>query len=271
MSVETDAGLVQRQQSAFHGRYRHSGARMGVDHALHIDPGFVDRTVDHKAGAVDAVIGIRLPDDIPLDINLDQARCGDLPVKKPVEIDQQVIRIRNARRNVVVDQVRHAEVIDQTVAGGEIDTRPPFRVAHFTADGAEFRAVIHGSSVARVIGLAEAVTLIGDRKGSVLLGRHFDPVRFSIVRRGRLNARRSRRGRFHRLDRHHCVALIRQIGNEHSGLGVFLTAEQREMHLPEILETRRTVDRKHGEGFAALARAVVHDAHARPQRMVHDR
>ncbi len=36
----------------------------------------------------------------------------------------------HARRNVGVDQVGHAEVRDQAVAGGEVNTRLPFGIGH---------------------------------------------------------------------------------------------------------------------------------------------
>ena len=125
VAVEADRGLRQRQQPALHRRDRHAGARVGVQHAGNVRPRLVDRAVDHIAGVVDAVVGVGLADDVAVDIDLDQARRGDLLVEQPVEIDQQVLGAGNARRDVVVDQVGHAVGIDQPVAGREIDPGLP--------------------------------------------------------------------------------------------------------------------------------------------------
>ncbi len=63
----------------------------------------------------------------PSAIDLHQAGSGDLPVEQTIEIDQQIFRTRNAGGDVVIDEVGHAEGIDQAVAGGELDARLPFR------------------------------------------------------------------------------------------------------------------------------------------------
>ncbi len=125
MADEADRGLRQRQQAAFHRRHRDAGAGVGVQHACDLRPRLVDRAVDHVAGLVDAVVGVGLPDDLALDVDLHQARGGDLLVEQAVEIDQQVILgAGNARGDVVVDQVGHPVRVDQPVAGGEIDAAP---------------------------------------------------------------------------------------------------------------------------------------------------
>ena len=123
---EADRGLRQRQQPAFHRRHRHAGAGVGVQHAGDIRPRLVDRAVDHVARLVDAVVGVGLPDDLALDVDLHQARGGDLLVEQAVEVDQQVVLgARDARGDVVVDEVGHPVRVDQPVAGGEIDPRLP--------------------------------------------------------------------------------------------------------------------------------------------------
>ena len=68
MADETDRGLRQRQQPAFHRRHRHAGPRMRVQHTGDVRPRFVDGAVDHITGNVDAVIGIGLADDVALSI-----------------------------------------------------------------------------------------------------------------------------------------------------------------------------------------------------------
>src|SRR5262249_33958480 len=52
-----------------------------------------------------------------------------------------------------------------------------------------------------------------------------------------------------------------RVGDKHSRNGVLLAAQLREMHFPEILETRRRKHAFHCVRFAAFARTVVHDSH----------
>ena len=150
---ETDRGLRQRQEPARHRRHRHAGAGVGVQHALHFGPRLVDRAVDHVAGFVDAVVGVGLPDDVALYVDLDQARGGDLLVDHAVEVDEEMIlRARDARRDVIVDQVGHAVLVDQAIAGGEIDACLPFFRRDLCADRLEVGRVIHGSSSCLFVG-----------------------------------------------------------------------------------------------------------------------
>ena len=64
-----------------HRRNRHAGAGMGVQHAGNVRPRFMNGAVDHIAGNVDGVIGVRLADDVAFDIDLHQARGGDFLIK----------------------------------------------------------------------------------------------------------------------------------------------------------------------------------------------
>ena len=117
---------------------------MRVQHALHLGPGAMDGAVDHVARYVDAVIGVRLCDDVAFEVDLDQARCRDLLVEKTIEIDQQVVfAAGDARGDVVVDQIGHLEPVDQPVAGGEIDARLPLFVRDLVADRFEVGCVVH--------------------------------------------------------------------------------------------------------------------------------
>jgi len=105
----------------------------------------VDCAVDHVARFVDAVVGLGLPDDLALDVDLHQARCRDLLVEHAVKVDQQmVLAAGDARGDVVVDEVGHSVFVDQAVAGGEIDARLPLLGRHLGADRLEVGRVIHG-------------------------------------------------------------------------------------------------------------------------------
>src|SRR5215468_3078801 len=124
---------------------------MSVQHTLHLGPCLVDRAMDHIARYVDAVVGVGLPDDIAFNVDLDQARGRNLPVKEAVEIDQQMVgRARNARGDMIVDQIGHAVAVDQAIAGGEIEPRPPFLRRDLIADRLEIGCIVHDECVDRI-------------------------------------------------------------------------------------------------------------------------
>src|SRR2546429_813403 len=51
---------------------------------------------------------------------------------------------RNARRDMIVNEVGHTVCVDETIASGEIDTRLPFLGRHVAADRFELGRVVHG-------------------------------------------------------------------------------------------------------------------------------
>ena len=99
--------------------------------------------MDHVAGLVDAVVGVGLGKDFALDVDLHQARRGDLLVQQPVEVDQQVLGARDARGDVVVDQVGHLIAVDQPVARREFHAGLPFRIGNLAFERLEVGCVVH--------------------------------------------------------------------------------------------------------------------------------
>ena len=142
-AVKADAGLAQRQQPAFHRRHRHARPRVRVGDAVHIRPCLVDGAVNDVARHVDPVIGVRLPDDVPLHIDLGEAGGGDFLVGQPIEVDQQMLGAGDADGDVVVDQIRHVVHVHQPVAGGEIHPRLPFLGADLILDARKIGGVVH--------------------------------------------------------------------------------------------------------------------------------
>ena len=131
VAVEADRCLRQRQKAALHRRDGHAGARMRVQYAGNVGPRFVNSAVDYVTGLVDVVVGIGLPDDVAVDVDLHQARGCDLLVEQAVEIDQEVVLgAGNARRDVVIDEVGHPVFVYQAVAGREFKPRLPFFVGY---------------------------------------------------------------------------------------------------------------------------------------------
>src|ERR1700680_2583615 len=116
------------------------------------------------------------------------------------------------------------------------------------------------------VGLAEAVAGIGHRESAILLRRHLEIISGSIVlrrRRGWLALWR----RSERRDGHCGLRFIQQIRDEHSGHGVLLAAEQREVHLPDIGETGGTEKHLHRFGWSPFPSAIVHDRGTRMKRV----
>ena len=83
----------------------------------------VDRAVDHEARRVDRVRRLSRPSR-PCEVDLHQARRGDLVEDHPVRVDQEVVLgARHARGDVGEDEVVPAEMRDEAVARGEIDAQ----------------------------------------------------------------------------------------------------------------------------------------------------
>ena len=131
MARKSHGGLRQRHQALRQRAHGCPGAGVRVDDAFGIVPGAVHGAVDHIAGGIDRVVVIGLQDGLALEVDLDEARGGDLLIQHAVGIDQHVlVGTRHARRDVVVDEVRHAVERNKPVAGGEIDARAPFLGGH---------------------------------------------------------------------------------------------------------------------------------------------
>src|SRR5947208_10004037 len=120
--------LVERQQPRFLHRNGTPGDRVGVDHAVDVGAGHMDRAGDREAPAVE--LGIRALDRVPVDVELHQRGGGDLVVQHAESVDQEMIlRPRDPCGYPGIDQIRPAEQIDETIAGGEVDPRLPLRLA----------------------------------------------------------------------------------------------------------------------------------------------
>src|SRR5262245_59811813 len=98
---------------------------MGVDDAIDVVASGMDRAVNDEPGFVHG--SVWLLDEIAVEIDLDEVRSGHLLEQQPETVEQEMTWLaRNARRNVGVDQIGPAEMLDQPVARGEIDALLPF-------------------------------------------------------------------------------------------------------------------------------------------------
>jgi len=106
--------------------------------------------MDHEAGLVDAVAGAGIEHQLAVEIDFHQAGGDDLLIGVAVGIDEEVaVLARYAARDVVVDQVVHAEQRDEAVAGRDIHAHGPFLRADFAFQRNCFwmRKVGHGGSL----------------------------------------------------------------------------------------------------------------------------
>ena len=100
-----------------------------MKHAAGILAHFMDRGVNGEAGGVDAVVA--LGELVAVEVDLDEARCGDLVEHQAVWVDQEMmLRSRHPRGDVSVDQIVPAIIGDQTVARGKVDPLVPFGIRH---------------------------------------------------------------------------------------------------------------------------------------------
>src|ERR1019366_10496439 len=83
-------------------------------------PGRVDRAVDDEAGRV-RLVSAAVADDVPVQVDLDEAGRGDLVEPQAEGVDQEVVlRPGNPRGDVGVHEVVPAEQRAQLVGGGEV-------------------------------------------------------------------------------------------------------------------------------------------------------
>ena len=108
---------------------------MRVNDAAHVSARRMHGAVYHVTRGIDPIVRIRLQQNVAVDVDLDEARCGDLFVEIPIRVDQQlVLRAWNARGDVVVDHVRHAVHGHEPVACRKIDADLPLHLADLFAD-----------------------------------------------------------------------------------------------------------------------------------------
>src|SRR5262245_2417816 len=105
----------------------------------------MNRAVNHVSRFIDVVVGVGLPDDLAVDVDLYQAGSGDFLVEEAVEIEQKHIFLaRNARGDVVIDEIGHVVDIDEAITGGEIEPRLPLLWRNSVLDRREIGRIIHG-------------------------------------------------------------------------------------------------------------------------------
>src|SRR5215831_8829439 len=112
------------------------------------------------------------------------------------------------------------------------------------------------TSRSHLVALAESVSPVRYRKGTILLGGNLDPMSGPVVGWRRRRAGTDR-GCLNRRDRHVCRLLVYRVGDEQPRHGVLLPAQLREVQLPQILETRRRMKDLHRIGLSSFSRAIV--------------
>jgi hypothetical protein len=126
LSDEAHGFERHRQEAALQGRDGRAGDRVGVHDAMRVVAGLVDGAVNDPAGRVDrpaefAAAGL---DDLAVDRDLDEAGSGDLVVPQAEGIDEELPRrAGDAHRQVIEDQCRPAEMIDQPIGRRQLDAQ----------------------------------------------------------------------------------------------------------------------------------------------------
>ena len=116
--------LADGQQALLLRCHGHACTRVGVDHALHIGPGFMHGAVNDEACGVHGKR--RLHELVAGHVHLDQRRGGDLVKHQPVGVDEKVVICpRQACADVGEDQIAPAVEGHQPVAGRKIGAQLP--------------------------------------------------------------------------------------------------------------------------------------------------
>src|SRR5260370_21892965 len=123
-----------------------------------------------------------------------------------------------------------------------------------------------GSCSFRFVRLAETIAGIRHRESAVLMCRDLEIVSSAVVL-GRWRSMLPLRGRLDRSYRRGGQGFVEQIRDEHARHGIFLTAQEREVHLPNIDEARRSEKHLHCFGLSPFARSVIHDRNSRMKRV----
>ena len=72
---------------------------------------------------------IALIEDVPVHVNLDQVRSCDLVIPETVLVDEEpALLTRDARRDVVVDERRHAEMVGKAIGCSQVDPSLPLGI-----------------------------------------------------------------------------------------------------------------------------------------------
>src|SRR5690606_113526 len=127
-AVEHHRMLAERKQAMLLRRNGHARRRMRMQDAVDVMAGAVDGAVNGVAGGID--LERRVVKNIPVDIDLHEAGGGDLVEEQSIGVDQKVILgSGDPRGNMREDQIAHAQVGNELIAGRQIDPRLPFFVA----------------------------------------------------------------------------------------------------------------------------------------------
>ena len=126
-------GLADRQQAFLLRGDGHALVCVEVHHDGRIFAGGVDGRVDGEAGGIDHRVGFL--DDVAVQIDFDEGGGGNLLEEVTIWVDQEMmLRARDPVGDMGEDHVVPAVEGRQTVQGGEIDPRFPFRFADRAAD-----------------------------------------------------------------------------------------------------------------------------------------
>lgn len=123
---------------------------------VRIVTGAMDGAVNDKSGAID--LGIGVVGAVPVQVNLDQVVGRDLGIVQAKRVDQ-VVRFAagaagQAHRDVVEDEFRPAEPVEQAVAGCQLG-------AQFGFSGGHARLPIYG-----LVGLGRLAITLAQRADS---------------------------------------------------------------------------------------------------------
>ena len=154
---------IDRRKPTLQRRHRHAGRRVRVGDGMGVSYMTVEQRVLDETCAVHMPFGRR--QNVAVDVDLDEARRGDLAEMHPIGIDQEsALFTRHLYGDVIEDQLVPLHVREDAVAGGKLLPRGPFGVGHRV----HFQRGRHGVSPVLTPACHAAG---GDRKPQATLGR----------------------------------------------------------------------------------------------------
>ena len=124
-TVKLHGNLIHRQQAALQRGHRAAGFCVGMQHALRIFTGAMNRAVNHKTGRVHREW--RRLNGLTTEVDFHQIGRGDFLKHQPIGIDQKMMfRAGNTYRNVGENQIGHAVMRNQAITGGQLFTQALF-------------------------------------------------------------------------------------------------------------------------------------------------
>ena len=125
LSVQLRSVKVAVGQAVFQAAHGHGGRGVNVHDAMRVGQCLVNGAVEGETRGVDGPV--RAANDLARTVHLHQIGSTHFRVMQTKRVDEKVcVFTRHTQRDVVVDQLGPAQVVEYTIRSGELHTGFPF-------------------------------------------------------------------------------------------------------------------------------------------------